>query len=357
MTISQELDLFIESIPSIPLEKKYWLVRTQGGILYETFRENGIIALEHDEVPLSFINDIRSSYGTDHTKLSSAIKNKVVAVHESRVGIDLGSDEELDVRKAGLIASQISKFVFDIKKGDVVIIPSSGSDYISFGIVKESFIGKFSSEEERRIDTDAILKKRVTWIEDIPRIHLDPLIYRMFTAHQALNDVGPYANAIERSLSDFFILDDEAHIIINVQASKEIPAQHLFGLGSEILRLVEGFSALHNLDLDTSQIQVTMNLNSPGKIDLKSIFKRTTVVTGLILACFGGGYETKDGTTINTKGIPGLIQAVDDYRNHELERSMKQDIFEKYKDSLQIKESEALVKLLKQFSDNKDKPQ
>ena len=33
---------------------------------------------------------------------------------------------------------------------------------------------------------------------------------------------------------------------------------------------------------------------------------------------------------------------------------MKREIFEKYKDSLQVKQPEDMIKLLKQFSENKD---
>ena len=75
---------------------------------------------------------------------------------------------------------------------------------------------KFTPEENRKIALDAILKRRVAWINDIKRSDLDPYLYRMFTAHQALSDVGGYAEVIERSLGDVFILDEEAHIIINV---------------------------------------------------------------------------------------------------------------------------------------------
>lgn len=352
MTISEELDLLVNSIETVPSEKRYWLIRTQSGSLYETFRENGIVAIEHNEVPLSLLGQFKKDFGEDLIKLSSAIRNKVRSVHESLIPND--SAEELNVRKAGLISSQIFKFAFDIKKGDTVIIPSYNSDIVSFGIVTEGYIGNFAPEELRKIETDAILKRRVKWIKDIKRIDLDPFLYRMFTAHQAVNEVGSYADIIERSLKDFFILDNEAHLIINVQTEKEIPAPDLFGMGSEILRLVDSFAAMYQLDISSRDLHVTVTLNSPGKIDLKSKIKRTTIVTGLILAVFGGGYETKDGTSFKSPGVPGLIKAIDDFRTHEQERNMKQQVFDTYKDSLQIKQPEDMIKLLKQFSDNKD---
>lgn len=352
MTISEELDLLVNSVETVPTEKRYWLIRTQSGSLYETFRENGIVAIEHNEVPLSLLSQFKKDFGEDLIKLAAAIRNKVRSVHESLLPND--SAEELNVRKAGLISSQIFKFAFDIKKGDTVVIPSYNSDIVSFGIVTENYIGNFAPEELRKIETDAILKRRVKWIKDIKRIDLDPFLYRMFTAHQAVNEVGSYADIIERSLKDFFILDNEAHLIINVQTENEIPAPDLFGMGSEILRLVDAFAAMYQLDISSRDLHVTVTLNSPGKIDLKSKIKKTTIVTGLILAAFGGGYETKDGASIKSPGLPGLIKAIDEFRTHEQERGMKQQVFDTYKDSLQVKQPDDMIKLLKQFSENKD---
>ncbi len=257
-------------------------------------------------------------------------------------------------RKLGLIASQIYKFVFEVKAGDTVIIPSANSEVISFGTITENHIADFSSGDARRVPSEAILNRRVKWLKDIPRYDLDPYLYRMFTAHQALNDVGNYADIIERSLKDFFILDNEAHLIINIQNQNEIAAADVFGLGSEILALIDDISREYDLGVSSKDLQVTINLNSLGKIDLKSKIKKVTLMAGLILAVFGGGYETKDGTKLQTPGIPGIIKAISEYKDRDQERVMKQQIFDRYKDSLQVKNPDDMIKLLKQVSDNKD---
>ena len=352
MSVSEDLDLFISTLPTIPAEKRYWLIRTQSGSLYETFRTNGFVGLEHNEVPLFLLNTIRNTTSNDDSKTLAAIRNRVRSVHEQ-----IASEEEgVDLRKSGLISSQIFRFVYETKKNDTVIIPSYGSEIISFGEFIESHIGEFTPEENRRFGVDMILKKRVRWVKDILRRDLDPYLYKMFTAHQAIFDAGGYAEIIERSLHDFFVLDEEAHIIINVETENEIPATDLFGLGSEILRLVDAFAAENQLDISSNQLQVSINVNSPGKIDLKSKIKKVTLITGLILAAFGGGYESKEWGSLASPGLPGLIKAIDEFKTHEQERGMKQQIFDKYKDSLKIKNPDDLVKLLKQVSDNKDLP-
>lgn len=348
----EQLEAFIDFIPTIPTEKRYWLIRTKSGELYETFRENNIVALDHNEISLYDLSQIRQTHNNDNISILTAIKARVRNEHEKRIQID--SEEELNLRKSGLIASQIFKFAFEMKKGDTVLIPSFNSDIISFGIVSESFIGEFAPEELRKIDTEAILKKRVRWIADLKRLELDPYLYKMFTAHQAINDVGGYADVIERSISDFFILDNEAHTIINVQNESEIPAVDLFKMGGDILELVDLVAKEYGLNISSKDIQLTINLNSPGKIDLKSKIKKTTVLLGLILFVAGGGYEDKAGHKFKTDGLPGIIKAIDDVVQRHHERKMQEEIVENYKDSIKVKNPEDLLRLLKQFDSNKD---
>lgn len=198
-----------------------------------------------------------------------------------------------------------------------------------------------------------MLKRPVRWIKEVRRRELDPYLYRMFTAHQAVNKVNDYAEIIERSVNDLFILEDEAHFVINV-GSDTIAAKNLFGLGASLMEILDEISEKFVLGISSEDLEVTININSPGKIDIKSKVKKTTVVFGLILLLCGGGYEAADGTKLATDGLPGIIKTIDEYLSHRQERELKSDIFTTYKDSLQIKDPEDILLLLKQVSENKD---
>lgn len=351
MTVAEELDLLVKLIQDISADKKYWLIRTQSGTMFDNFRNNNYIGLEHNEVSLSFLNEKKKEFGDDSTKRNEAIKNHVRQVHKKEQ--NLVSDDDINSRRASVVASQISKFVYDIKKDDLVIIPSEGLETISFGFVLEGHIAEFTDEENRKCQDPSILKKRVRWIKDIEKRFIDPYLYKMFSAHQAICNVGAYAEIIERSINDIFVYDDEAHYIINTM-STDVPAKDLFGFGSDILCFVDDFAKQYDLDIKSTDLQVTININSPGKIDLKSKIRKTTIFVGLILLIGGGGYKTAGGTEITTKGIPALIKAISEFLNEEQERAMKQQMFNQYKDSLEIKHPEDMIILLKQVSENKD---
>jgi restriction system protein len=351
MTLQQELDLLVEALPEITPEKRYWLVRTQSGSLYDTFRANGFVALEHDELPLSVLSQIARDFREDPIKRSIEVRQQVMKFYEEHYTPEQLND--LSTRHFGLVANQISKFAFQMRRGDVVIIPSTNSDIISFGYITESHIGNFTDAEQRKMANSYILKRRVEWIRDIGRIDLDPYIYKLFFGHQALSEVGAYADIIERSINNFFILDDEAHLILDVTTRQDISAKDLFGFGFDIMTLVDDFAQYADLEISSNDIQVKINLNSPGKIDLKSKIKRTTVVAGILLFVAGGGLKSKSWS-LDTPGVPGLIKAASEFLDSKQEREMKADMYHHYKDSLKINDPDDLIKMMKQVSDNKD---
>ena len=350
MTISQQIDLLVDSMVSIPTNKNYWLIRTQAGTLYDEFRSNDFVALEHFEVPLLFLNQIKD---LSSDQKNENIKRYVKDYYQKKVAVS--PTEELTQHKTSLIASQIYRFVYELKKGDTVIIPSSNSDYISFGVVTESFIAGANADLNSTILNQYTLKKRVRWIKEIARKDVEPYLFRIFTAHQAINDIGQYADIIERSVKDLYVLDDEAHLVINVGADN-ISATNLFGLGCDILGLIDAVAKEFGLDVKSSDLEVAININSPGKIDLKSKIRKTTIIAGIILFICGGGYEGHNGTKISTPGLPAIVETIFNFIKTNKESALKEKIFEQYKDSLQVKQPEDMILLLKQVSDNKDLP-
>jgi hypothetical protein len=351
MTITEELKLILDHIPNISPDKKYWLIRTQGGILYDIFINNKIVAIEHNLITNTRLKEIQKNSGVNVELLSNSIKEEV---RKSLRRID--PSEEIVERDVTLKSNQITRFAFEIKKGDVVIIPSKDSDYISLGVVTSNdyFSETINVYNESPITFD--LLRRVKWEVTVPRYKLDPNLYRLFTSHQTIVNADFYAESIERTLNDLYVLNDDAHIILEVQQEGDIPAKDLFGLGYELLQLVDEYAKFAGLEISSNDLAVQVNLNSPGKIDYKSKIKSTTVIMGLILLVAGGGYEDKQGNKLKTDGLPGIVKSISKFLSDQDDREMKKELFTKYKDSLHIKNPDDLNKALKQFSDNKDLP-
>ncbi len=92
----------------------------------------------------------------------------------------------------------------------------------------------------------------------------------MFTAHQAVNKVNDYAEIIERSVNDLFILEDEVSFCNYMFGSDTIAAKNLFGLGASLMEILDEISEKFVLGISSEDLEVTININSPGKIHIKS---------------------------------------------------------------------------------------
>lgn len=351
------LDQLTGEISEIPSTKKYWLIRTQSGSLYESFTENGFVGIDRSELSLKELAKLRTAH-PDKEKFLEEIKKSIKKFYDAR------PEDEISPQKIGLNSGQIYKFYSLLKEGDTVVVPSADSRHVYFGIVKESFIAEFSDEERRKFDDISVpfLSKRVKWLKEFSRYSLDPNIFKMFTAHQAITNVTKYAEIIERTLRDVYVLENQAHLIINVAQKEEIKAKNLFGMGYSLLELVDILAEDLGLEgISSEDLEVTVNLNSPGKIDLKSGIKKTVIFAGLIVLVCGGGYTTSSGASLKTEGLKSLIEAIADFQDRADEREgrkedreFKRMMFKRYEDSLHVKTPEDMVRLMKQVDTNKD---
>lgn len=337
----EELSQFFDMIEAVPVDKRYWIVRTEGGEYFESFTNFNYVALGHDEISLKKIDDLRKSS-----------KN----LDELRFKLKEHIENILPDRNAGLMAGQLIRFVYEMKKGDIVIVPSEGSAYISIGEVQQTPLMDVSDLDVNRTGCPYRKRKKVKWIKTVAKRSADILLRNAMQSHQALNDITHYGDIVERSISDFFKIDDETSIIVNVNRQTNVPAPDLLYFGSDVLRLTEGLISHYNLDFDISDIQIKINVNSEGKTQFLSKNGRLILLVGLvIIGVTGGGLKVDINGFHLDLSTDGLISKVIEYQNNQHDREMQREIL-KAKDTLQISNNEDLLNYLKQFAANKDKP-
>jgi len=334
MNIDELLDSIVSKLPSVNPNKKYWLIRTMGGRYYHDFVENKYVAIEPSGVTLLPLKDIERRAAGNPAQLSLMLKDYIKTINPKSSN-----------RTIGLGASQIIRFLHEIKDGDIILIPSEHSDYVSIGEVDGDFLAVFTDEELKRMSCPFELKRKVKWLKSIPRAKLDVNLYMVFTTHQMINQVGRFANVIERSVNDFYVLYENAHLIINVETSNNIPAKDLFGFGNMLLDMVDEYATYANLDISSSDIEIQINLNSPGKLDLKSRVKKTTIILGALVFLGGGNFKIL-GVSVNAQGLPALIHSITEYLDHREDRELKEREFMKYHDTLKIKNPQEFNNLL-----------
>jgi restriction system protein len=338
----RSIDRLISEIAEIPKKRSYWLVRTQAGEYYSTFLKNRFVAIEHEKIGLGEINKI----------FEKNKQNKKGSLED----LKKLSKEKYPEDRYGLIASQIMNFVVELKKDDVVIIPSYNSEIIAIGEIVSSAIPELTAQQLADTECTYRKRKRVKWIKQIWRDELDPFLYRMLQAHQAINNISHYGDIVERTVGNFYIRNSEANLVLQVNEQFNINAKQLFGLGYNLLDYSQDFFDSLNLDLSTEDIQVKITLNSKGKIQLKSGNLRTLwIIAVLAIAVNGGGLKINAGPFKLDLSTEGIIKKIIDYQNNKHDRE-KVDSLMKNMDSLKITSPTDAVKMIQQFSTNKEQP-
>lgn len=351
-SLLQEIDEIVSQIPVISDEKNYWLIRTQSGDLYDAFRTYGFVAIDHEEITLHRFSELKEKFKSDIDSIQEQLKNDLIPYQAK----DKKQSEK--ERGAAIAAGQIVKFMLEVKKGDIVIIPSHGSKKVSFGEVQSTIVPELSDSQLEKTECFYRKRKNVKWIKDISRDQLDPLLYKGFQAHQAINNWNSYSEYIERTIGNFFITTSGANLVLEVQVNDDINAKELFKMGLNLLDVSDSFFREHNLPLSTNDIDLKIYLNSPGKIQFKAPDKRTIWLVAVIgVLIIGGGLKIKVKNSFELDlSTDGAVKKLIDYQNNAHDREKKDELL-KQADSLKILPPSDALKMIKQVSPNKDLPQ
>ncbi|WP_427339449.1 restriction endonuclease [Caloranaerobacter sp. DY30410] len=316
--------LNLMAIKVINENRKYWLIRTKSGKYFDEFYFENFIAIGWNKIcDLELIKQ-----GGDE------LKREVIKCYPEE-------------KRPGYVANQIIRFVKEIKKGDIVLVPNKDSKYIAFGEIlddsiymeeiindelletmDESDIEEYLNDEGIEEEPCPYVKRRkVKWLKTINSDKLDPYLYRVLHSHNTISDANKYAHFIDRSLHSIFIKGDKAHVIYEVNEKKEIPAIDIINFINRVISIVSDFNNITNSNLNKEDIDLKINVQSPGPIEFSGPIITILVMAYLINSIIGGKWNIDLlGLKINheTEGLSNKILKYFEIKNkHEIEK-MKQ---------------------------------
>nr|WP_302597393.1 hypothetical protein [uncultured Cellulosilyticum sp.] len=291
-------------IPEIPSTRNYWLVRTQGGEFFKEFYFEDYVAIGWNE-----ITDTNLMVEERREDLINAVK-----LHFT------------EKQKPGGIASLLIKFNEEMKKGDIVIIPDSSSNYIAFGELLEDDIyledNIENNEEDEFDETDIneetkcpyIKRRRVKWLKKQAKKDIDIYLYKILNSHHTISRVKEeYKNIVDRSLYPYYIKDGQAHLVLRVKQEKNISLVQLSKLLSNNLDIIDEFNDITESNISKDDIDIKLNINSAGPVEIISN-PSTILLIGVVLTFLVGGTfkfkHSKDGETECEIGSEGMIEKI-----------------------------------------------
>lgn len=314
--------------------KNYWLVRTYSGEYFDSFRDHNFIGIGWNEINLSDINKLPSEDAPlKGVKRAKGVKEKRKNILETlALKVNFSSDKEFANAESKLSAGvraihQIETFIREIKKGDVVIIPSENSDYYCFGEIEETPVFLADSMERLNTSCELIKRKKIKWIKlNVPRHRLDPNYFRFLRVQSTINNLSDYRYYIEKTISDSFVMDGLSHFVLNVTREDDINPRH-YGALLKAIELTE-LLIFDETGERIGEVEIKASVQSAGAFVIVSqylpyAFYFAIIVTGIV----GGGVALKKyGFNFGTQGfIGGLLQIRNNKTNRvEYERNQEQ---------------------------------
>jgi len=313
----EELQDIINALGIVEIDpnRNYWLIRTQAGDYFEEFFFDEFVAIGWDE-----ISDIELLKTNDVEKIKELVVKKYP-----------------DEARPGYAASLIVKFTNEMKKGDIVIIPSKGSRHVTFGVLKEDEIYLEESTEsqgledieELEIKCPFVKRRKVKWLKHISREKLDLYIHKLLNAHNTIVNANDYAPYIDRSLYRLYKKGGSIHIVFEVKQDSKISAVNIMEFLNHILSTVDVFNSVTGSNFKKEDLDLRINVQSPGPAEFIGMAAGVgLVVSAVSIFLFGGGLEfeankEKLKAGVKTEGLLGRIlqfrkQTYDHEKNTEI---------------------------------------
>jgi len=264
----------IFGITQVPENRNYWLIRTASGSYFNDFYSNNYVAI-----------------GWDKFSDSNQIKNVKEDVLKQEI-----ADTYKEEKRPGYVYNQIKRFMFEIKEGDMILIPNENSSDIAFGIVTKEFYVR----DTQNILTDNLkslictYKKciDVKWIKVVSKNSFEPHLRMLLFAHTTVSNVNDYKDYINRTLFPIYISNNQIHLTYRVETDEDISFNNFSGFLNVVSNSLGLFDVVAKTNYQNSKLDIKTTVNSPGVIE----FIGYCFGAGLALTClnsflFGGKFD------------------------------------------------------------------
>lgn len=307
------LDALQEAAARIPIinpARQYWFIRTNGGAFYQDFLETKSVGIGYNLITLAEMN---------RAYANSAKRDPYLAL------IDIVKDKYPRVDPPGRAVGLVTRFVTEMKPGDVVVMPSGSSYRLAFGEVTDSPPFEVVTTT---INDNLIYRKRrgVKWLVQRDWNSIDSNLYSAFAGSQALIKITPYEQYLDREIYGIYSKNGETHVRLDIRTMGGIDGEDYFDMGHSLLSLCREFRVEAGIVERGNKIEVRSNVQSPGLFEFitqdpgLAAFLASVLTVGLF-----GGHIKSEKLGINI-GTDGLIKSVSEFLMDRKKRRILEDL-------------------------------
>lgn len=279
------------TVPIIPESTRFWMIRTQKGYFYNEFISRRFVALGFN------IIDHSTNFSESN---KDSLKDAILLEHK-------------EIQRPSTVINKCKTFIYDINEGDILIIPSSGSHYITFALAGSYYEDESKTSELEHLVIEKIVngdiditdvscpyKKRrhITLLRTVRSEELNYSLCRAISNYHGISNMDSYAKHILNALYNYYYFQDTLAFVYSIKKIEPIRPRELNSIlygTTEILCYVAPEETISN----------QLSLNSPGdivyyiKTSLEFFKDNWTIFFGLLV--FVGG-----GSALSFQ-VPGVI--------------------------------------------------
>lgn len=204
-------------IPAIPLGRRYWVVRADGGYFYQHFLRGSCIAIGHLD-PLG----LPASDGPFYPAISLVSRDlKLLYARQGRSSAQVTS-----------FIKQVEKFIFEMQVGDWVVTPDLPAGRLLIGRITGHPRTSSAPIRVRRAsgaftEMPYGLRRAVQWASPIEREVFPVSVTRSLRANQTVFNVDEHWQALCHLVFPAFIRDRQFYLSFNIKQRRQIDSLSL----------------------------------------------------------------------------------------------------------------------------------
>lgn len=307
------LGSLLNKIEIVSDRKNYWLVRTNKGILFEEYLNGNFIALGWDYLT----------------------SDQLTTLSKEEIKMKIAKNENLDITKTEdkiKITTSYNKLMtfLNLKKEDIVLIPSRNSDRIAFGKVVDNKI----YEDKNKLEEGTFFKRRkIQWLEIKNIDDLNPIFYQIKSNQHSISNIDRFEPFINRVVENLYIKNDTTHFVLKIEKEDDINFQDLNTLMENVNFLIKKINDEFGFNENIDDFFIKISLQSKGSIEFIKGGKSLAIL-GLILSATA--CSTPNNGSSNTSAITSNT-SIDDFIN---ENATYIDSTNSIMDSLEVNREE-----------------
>lgn len=298
------------NIVNIDENTNFWLVRTNGGIFYDDYKEEEFIALGWNYVDSNNVNE------KDEEKIKF-IKEQLEILYDKKSG--------------STIFNKCIRFINEMEEGDIVMVPNRENEEIFFARVGEYYettedygkeieiIKRINAKEDFGITLNCPYKKRrkIEVIKVVKGIRLNPNLFRALASSHGISNINKYSDFVLSSIYNLYVRDNKLNMVVNIEQSSGIDGYYFSSLIYNICKMAK-------LSDESVKVTTQANINSPG--DLINIIETADNIFDFIkenwigiLFVYGAFCGIKIGPIDMTSFIEFIFKIIKDKKEIERE--------------------------------------